>query len=260
MSKNQLAEFHAAAVAEPTTEVDHELDLSAELQPLNNYVDKIQKAKTDLEAAQDKHMELGSDTTKQAVAKKSREINDLVREALNSCSEYDTKTRKRFSEKKLTREEGEARLRQNALIRKKIVDLSKLTWKSQQDHRQDVTTQVARRVNERFDAAGQEKKSPEETQKIAQALIRSNRERMLFRLAILELEEAVREREAIDEIEQSVAELLQIMEEYRAALAEQTELVLHVEENVIKADKYTKKAEQQLKKAAKSSSCCCVVQ
>ena len=138
--------------------------------------------------------------------------------------------------------------------------MSKMTWQSQQDHRQDVTKQVARRVNEKFEAAGQEKKSQEEATAIAQTLIRSNRERMLFRLAILELEEAVKEREAIDEIEQSVAELLQIMEEYRAALAEQSELVLHVEENVIKADKYTRKAEAQLQKATKSSSCCCVVQ
>ena len=258
MAQSQLDEFRAAATAEPTDEV--EIDLSSELAPLNKYLTQLQKAKTDLEAAQDKHMELGSDATKQAVAKKSRGVNELVREALNACSDYDLKTRKRFADKKLTREEGEARLRQNSMIRRRVVDLSKMTWQSQQDHRQDVTKQVARRVNEKFEAAGQEKKSQEEATAIAQTLIRSNRERMLFRLAILELEEAVKEREAIDEIEQSVAELLQIMEEYRAALAEQSELVLHVEENVIKADKYARKAEAQLQKATKSSSCCCVVQ
>lgn len=258
MATNQLDEFRAAATTEPAVD-EPEIDLSAELEPLNKYVTRIQNLKLELESAQDKHMELGSDATKQAVAKKSRSVNELVREALNSCSEYDIKTRKRFADKKLTREEGEARLRQNAMIRKKIVDLSKLTWKSQQDHRQDVTTQVARRVNEKFESAGHEKKSEQEATKIAQALIRSNRERMLFRLAILELEEAVKQREAIDEIEQSVAELLQIMEEYRAALAEQSELVLHVEENVIKADKYTRKAEIQLKKASKGG-CCCVIQ
>ena len=259
MPKSQLDEFRATASAEPIPD-DVEIDLAQELAPLNKYLATLQQAKQDLEAAQDRHMELGSDATKQAVAKKSRGVNELVRDALNSCSEYDLKTRKRFADKKLTREEGEARLRQNALIRRRIVDLSKTTWQSQQDHRQDVTKQVARRVNEKFESAGHEKKSEQEATAIAQTLVRSNRERMLFRLAILELEEAVKEREAIDEIEQSVAELLQIMEEYRAALAEQSELVLHVEENVIKADKYTKKAEMELKKATKNSGCCCVVQ
>jgi hypothetical protein len=207
MAQSQLDEFRATATAEPAGGEDIEIDLSAELEPLQKFITRIENLKKELEAAQDKHMELGSDATKQGVAKKSRAVNELVREALNSCSEYDIKTRKRFADKKLTREEGEARLRQNALIRRKIVDLSKLTWKAQQDHRQDVTTQVARRVNEKFEAAGHEQKSEQEATKIAQALIRSNRERMLFRLAILELEEAVREREAIDEIEQSVAEL-----------------------------------------------------
>ena len=257
MAKNQMDEFRAAATAEPV--IESEVDLSVELAPLNAYATRIQDQKTDLEAAQDRHMEMGTDATKTAVAKKSRAVNEVVREALNSCSEYDLSTRKRYSDKKLTREEGEARLRGCAHIRKRIVELSKVTWKSQRDHRDDVTQQVARRVNERFESSGHERKSQQEATAIAQTLIRTNRERMLFRLAVLELEDAVRERESVDEIEQSVAELLQIMEEYRAALSEQSELVLHAEENVIRAEKYTRKAEKQIREAAKSS-CCCVVQ
>ena len=60
------------------------------------------------------------------------------------------------------------------------------------DHRGDITTQIARRVNDRFEQAGLERRPPEQAQAIAQSLIRTNRERMLFRLAVSELEEAVK--------------------------------------------------------------------
>jgi hypothetical protein len=262
MPANQLDELRAVAArgsasasAEPL-----EGDFGAELEPLNAFCSRIIEQKAALEAAQDKHMEAGTEATKAAVAKQSHAVNALVRDALNSCSEYDLRTRKRFADTKLSRTEAEARLRQCAMIRRRVVELSKETWKSQHDHRADVTDQVARRVNERFESAGQPRRAPEEAQKIAQTLIRTNRERMLFRLAVLELEDAVKEREAIDEIEQSVAELLQIMEEYRAALADQSELVLHVEENVQRAEKYTTKGVKQLHEAANSSCCCCSVQ
>lgn len=256
---SQLDQFRASAAA-PVQHDDENDTMELEMKPLKAYLARIQDSKQQLEDAQDRHMELGSEATKTGVAKHSKAVNELVREALNACSNYDLQVRKRFTNKSLSREEGEARLRENAHLRKKIVELSKVTWKCQRDHRDEVTQQVARRVNERFEHAGMEKRPPEEAQKIAQSLIRSNKERMLFRLAVLELEEAVREREAVDEIEQSVAELLQIMEEYKAALDDQTQLVLATEENVRQAEKHTRKAEIELKKAVNASSCCCVVQ
>lgn len=258
MSRNQLAEFKASAQAGAADDDEHD-SLGAEMAPLKAYMNRISDAKKQLEDAQDRHMEIGSEATKNAVAKESKHVNELVREALNSCSLYDQTVRRKFVEKQLSREEGEARLRENAHLRKKIVELSKVTWKSQRDHRDEVTAQVARRVNDRFEQAGMEKRSQQEAQQIAQSLIRTNKERMLFRLAVLELEDAVKEREAVDEIERSVAELLQIMEEFKAALDDQTQLVLATEENVKRAEKSTRKAEIEIKKAVAASGCCCLI-
>jgi hypothetical protein len=261
MSRNQLDEFRASASASHDSKHDDDNSaLAAEMAPLKAFLTRIADSKQQLEDAQDRHMEIGSEATKGAVAKQSKAVNELVREALNACSTYDLTVRKRFGDKQFNREEGEARLRECAHLRKKIVEISKVTWKSQRDHRAEVTQQVARRVNERFEQAGMERRSQDEAQQIAQSLIRSNKERMLFRLAVLELEEAVKEREAVDEIERSVAELLQIMEEYKAALDDQTELVLATEQNVQAAERRTQKAEKELKKAVAASGCCCVVQ
>jgi t-SNARE complex subunit (syntaxin) len=152
------------------------------------------------------------------------------------------------------------RLTRSGHLRQDIIDLGRNVYDSQKMHRAELTKEVEHQVALRLQESGRGGHTTQaQAHDIAQALVRTGRERQIFQMALQELRDAVDERQRVDELEQSCEELFLLLKDFQRMVVSQADLIEAVHRNVQKGLEDARRGEADLRIAKKESKTCCAI-
>ena len=233
--------------------------LTDEISPILSKLEVLRKHKVSLEDAQQEYLADNSKQTEKVVTDYIDRINRDAAAVRSMIDAVEAKTAAMVN-KKEDSPLVEIRRNQSRNLLQKLLEVSEGTWNSQDAHSKEVTKQIAKRLRVRFsDSNGKDTLGDQHSMDLAQKLVETGNQDQLYSLAREELEKALTTRDAMVELERSMRELYQMFCDLHVIVAEQTDGVKVVHDNVHSAEQKLRNGARDLEKAKKLQRSCCSI-
>lgn len=225
-----------------------------ELDPIRARCDTLATMINELEVLQSDYLANNKPAKKKKIDKKSEDIARLTEDTKGLIEAMDRRSDDALSRGHINKAQATVRRQAAHRMSEKLLAATRRAWEMQSAHDKDCQNQVARRIRVRYTDArtGEETLTEEESQHMAQKLVRANRQDHIFLQARAELEDAMRQHAEILDLQREVQDLYRVVKDLHTLTQAQTQQLGAVQDAAQSAHRSLEKGVGELRKARKA--------